>query len=668
MAQPITISVKNTRLKNVFEIIESQSEVRFFYRLEALDKANRVTIHVSNVNLSEALERCFQDQPLTYEMIDKTIVVKEKPLNASEGGTVQATTFGFIAVSGRVITLEEEPVAGATISIKGTQLATSTSSKGEFSIQVPNAGAVLEVTSVGIAPMEVPITKRLNLTIRVATKIGALDHVQVIGYGQTTKRLNTGNITTIKAIELERQPVGNILAALEGRVPGMFITQNTGLTGGSYSVNIRGISSLLANSDPLYIVDGIPYPSGTYFLNNDFKQGGQGLNMINNGDIERVDVLKDADATAIYGSRGGNGVILITTKKAMQGKTTIDLNMYNGFGKVTTRPKLLNTQQYLQMRRESNNNDGYPLDYGDESMNGTWDTSRYTNWSKELLGGTAQITDAQLSISGGSNILYYSINGGYHRETTVMPVDGSNKRYSVHFHLGNVAAEKKLKLELTGSYQAGEDDLPAVDFTSQVILMTPTQPPSFLPDGSLNYDPSIRFNPYIKLKELYKLTSGNLLSHLKISWAPVKALELSTSFGYHLQTVNDFYGIPTTVLGSGYATRADYSTNTIQTFIAEPQVFYRLNLKRKGKISALLGTTYQKSLNSFQNLNGSGFSNDALLGNPAAAAVLIMDRYQHATYKYIGTFSRLSYNLDNKYLLNVTGRVDGTSRVGPGKQ
>jgi hypothetical protein len=158
------------------------------------------------------------------------------------------------------------------------------------------------------------------------------------------------------------------------------------------------------------------------------------------------------------------------------------------------------------------------------------------------------------------------------------------------------------------------------------------------------------------------------LSHLKVSWAPVKALELSTSFGYHLQTVNDFYGIPTTVLGSGYATRADYSTNTIQTFIAEPQVFYRLDLKRKGKISALLGTTYQKSLNSFQNLNGSGFSNDALLGNPAAAAMLIMDRYQHATYKYLGTFSRLSYNLDNKYLLNVTGRVDGTSRFGPGKQ
>ncbi|HZH97306.1 MAG TPA: SusC/RagA family TonB-linked outer membrane protein, partial [Flavisolibacter sp.] len=457
---------------------------------------------------------------------------------------------------------------------------------------------------------------------------------------------------------------GNVLAALQGRVPGMFIAQNTGVTGSGFHVLIRGYGTFRSGFDPLYIVDGVPYPSSEIVTNHKAKFGVNGLSLLNTGEIERVEVLKDADATAIYGSRGGNGVVLITTKKATLGPTTIDLNLHTGIGKLTRRPSFLSAQQYLEMRREIKRNDNTSIGPGDYDLNGTWDTTHYTDWSKELMGGTAQITDGQLSISGGSNILNYRINGGYRRETTILPAEGSNQRSSVHFYLANAAAEKKLKLELSGTYGAGTDDQPSFPFGIGLYLLRPVQPPSFLPDGSLNEDPTFD-NPYRVLRNPYKMNSSSLISHLKASWAPVNGLELSTSFGFHTQSFSDFSGEPAS--GNRVAS-ANYSTHNIRTLIIEPQAVYQVNLKRKGKLSALVGATYQKTVTAFQNLKASGFNNTALLGDPRAATTLSIARSGYTTYKYLGTFSRLSYNLDNKYLLNATGRVDGTSRFGPGKQ
>jgi hypothetical protein len=187
-------------------------------------------------------------------------------------------------------------------------------------------------------------------------------------------------------------------------------------------------------------------------------------------------------------------------------------------------------------------------------------------------------------------------------------------------------------------------------------------------NGNLNPDPLITFNPYRKLKELYKMNSNNLFSNLKISYTPFKNLELSMSLANTLLSIKDFYGVPTTALIPGVSATADYGTNKSHTFIVESQAFYQINLKRAGKLSVLLGSSYQKTASSFQNLNATNFSNDALLANPSAAALTLVDKFSSSTYKYLGTFSRLSYNLRNKYLLNLTGRIDGTSRFGPGKQ
>jgi TonB-dependent SusC/RagA subfamily outer membrane receptor len=213
-----------------------------------------------------------------------------------------------------------------------------------------------------------------------------LDQVQIIGYGKTTRRLNTGNVTTIKAADIERQPVANVLAALQGQVPGLFISQNTGLPGSSFQTLIRGKGTLTGGSKPLVIVDGVPYTDIDFTANNNYKQGQNGLGLLNTGEIERVEVLKDADATAIYGSRGGNGVILITTKKGKPGVTSLDVNLYTGFGKLTTRPKLLNLKEWLELETETFRNDSITIPPEYFAVGGRLDSSRYTDWSKELLG------------------------------------------------------------------------------------------------------------------------------------------------------------------------------------------------------------------------------------------------------------------------------------------
>jgi TonB-linked SusC/RagA family outer membrane protein len=668
-AQTLSLSLKNAPLKKVFEHIEAQSDVRFFYRSELLKKARKVSLQAENAPLAEVLERCFLGQPLTYQIIENTIVVKERPIDpavpvpaAADVNTAARTT-----VRGRVINTEGEPVEGATITVKGTATAIASNAAGEFLVPVENITTVLKVTSVGIEPVEITVANRRELTVRVKTRISALDQVQIIGYGQTTKRLNTGNVTTIKAADIERQPVAHVLGALQGRVAGMVILQNTGIVGGGFHTTIRGHGSIAAGSNPLFIIDGVPYPDVLLNTNNGAKNRVNALSLLNVNEIERVEILKDADATAIYGSRGGNGVVLITTKRGRPGQTTIDVNVYSGFGKATVRPRLLNLQQYLQMRRESLRNDSISISPLDYDINGTWDTAHYTDWSKELLGGTAAITDGKLSFTGGTSSLNYSINAGYHRETTVMRMSGSNQRYGLHFHVANVPAEKKFKIELSGSYQAGTDNLPPVDYTQSVTFLKPNQPPSFLPDGSLNFDVQNQgaFNPYIYRLFPFKWNMYSLVSYLKASWAPVKGLNLSMSVGYNTQALNDFRGI--TAAFPGLVSSANYATNNNHSLILEPQAFYEFQRKRYGKFSVLIGTTYHKSASAYQNLFATGFSNDALLGNPAAAAELIISSSSYMNYKYLGSFSRLSYNWANKYIVNLTGRVDGTSRFGPGK-
>ncbi|HEY4197435.1 MAG TPA: TonB-dependent receptor plug domain-containing protein, partial [Mucilaginibacter sp.] len=319
MAQKITLKEKNASLGNVLNQIRRQSGYDVICRDELLNKSAPVTLTLNNATLDDALKASLQDQSLTYEIEDGTIIIKEKEVSLSDKAKA---IFAQVTVIAKVFDEQGKPLLGVTVKEIGTENATLTDSQGHFSLTVANEKSVLSFSFIGFETQEYAANKIVNASI-ITLKASTTNLKEVVvnkGYYNTTSELNTGNVSSVSAKEIEEAPVSNVLSAIEGRVPGLLITQVTGMPGGSYTVQIRGQNSIANGSAPLYIVDGVPFDS-TLLPNSFAGGGGNPLNYLNSMDIESIDVLKDADATAIYGSRGANGVVLITTKKGKSGDT-----------------------------------------------------------------------------------------------------------------------------------------------------------------------------------------------------------------------------------------------------------------------------------------------------------------------------------------------------------
>jgi len=394
LTEDITLSIRQASLSDLFIEIHKQTGYFFYYNEIDLEKAHKIDIEVNHASLQDVLNICFKDQPLDFELKDRTIVVKVKKEN-------QVVP---VNLHGEVRDEQGRGIAGATVVIDEGQ-ATSTDQDGNFDLPQINENSTLTISHVGYESKSVQVRRGgKGLIIKLKQFVNKLDEIQIIAYGTTTRRLNTGDVSTVKADVIEEQPVSSPLAALEGRVSGLVITQQTGVPGGGFKVRLRGQNSIANGNNPLYIVDGVPYSATSLSSSytNAIISGGDPLSSINPSDIESIDILKDADATAIYGSRGANGVILITTKKGKPGKSRFEASLYLGGGRVTRTMNMLQTQSYLQMRHEAFANDGATPDIsnGDYDLL-AWDTTRYTNWQKLLIGSTANIVDAQASISGG---------------------------------------------------------------------------------------------------------------------------------------------------------------------------------------------------------------------------------------------------------------------------
>src|SRR5690554_2412887 len=275
---------------------------------------------------------------------------------------------------------------GVSITIKGTTTGTLTGENGYYSLRATQ-GDMLVFSFIGYKTVEIPVNDQLIIDVVLEQDATLLDEIIInAGYYSVKDRERTGSIARVTAKDIEKQPVSNPLAAMQGRMAGVNITQSTGVPGGGFDIQIRGKNSLRADGNtPLYIVDGIPF--GTENLGSTSTSAGilpgnglSPLNSINPADIESIDVLKDADATAIYGSRGANGVVLITTKKGKEGKTNFNINSYTGVGSVARKLKLMNTAQYLTIREPAFINDGMTeFPFYAYNVNGTWDRNRYTS-------------------------------------------------------------------------------------------------------------------------------------------------------------------------------------------------------------------------------------------------------------------------------------------------
>jgi TonB-dependent starch-binding outer membrane protein SusC len=677
-AQTVTLSVKNASIQKVFREIMRQTGVSIVYNESTFNDFAPVTLNVKDAPIQQVLDRCFKDKTfhVTFENNIITIVnIYQKPADLPKDGENRPGTFKDtvkVDVHGKVTNELGEVLIGATVSIKNGKRGTLTDEKGQFYLKSVPVESTLQVTYTGYKRIEVQVEGDAPLVIKLSVATNGLDEAQVIAYGSTTERLGTGDVTTVKSAEIEKQPVSNVLAALDGRVPGLLITQNSGMPGSSYTVQIRGQNSIANGTDPFYVIDGVPYLSELLYNQNP-DGGGNPFDFINPNDIESVSVLKDADATAIYGSRAANGAILITTKKGKAGKTRLDINLNQGVGRAPIKTHWMNTSQYLIMRREAIINDGDSLT--DPSLNAPdlllWDTTRYTNWQKLLIGNAAEYTDIQASLSGGNPNTQFLAGGDFHRESTVFPFSTAVPRGSIHVNLNNVSLDQKFRMSLTANYVVSTSHLPTGDLTGN-INFAPNAPPLYNKDGTLNLsftDWANRGNPLTLENTTYSSSINNLVGNLNLVYSLTKGLEVKTNLGYTNLQSHDISTNPIAAQDPAYQPTgsASYTFNTVTSWIAEPQVKYMIYTD-VGTIEALVGSTFERNENNGLFLNGSGFTSDALIQDIQAAPVITGYGSTYSIYKYNALFARVSYNYLDKYLVNLTWRRDGSSRFGPANQ
>lgn len=670
-SQTITLSLKNVSIEKAFKEISKQTGYSFVYTREQINKSNPVSINIKDASLNQALDICFNNQPLIFVIDNKHIIVKDKPQETNS----LSSSIG-VDITGKVVNEQNEPVVGATVALKGSKLATPTNEKGEFILSIENKGNTLLVTNIGYLDQEVKLNGETNLLIHLKISIGTLDETVLIAYGKTTKRLNTGNVSKVTSEEISEQPISNPLAALEGRVPGLVVTQTSGMPGGNFNVQIRGRNSLSQGSEPLFIIDGVPFAANNTNLNQltsaIASYTGQGLSPFNSlspSDIESIEILKDADATSIYGSRGANGVVLITTKKGKAGKTTFSANVSTGFSKVTRTMNMMNTKEYLQMRREAFKNDGETPDIYSAPDLLLWDTTRYTDFKKLLLGGSARNTDAQISFSGGNSNTQFMIRSNYHYESTIFPGNFNDNRGSMDFNLNHISPDKKFIINLTTNYNSDKNRIATTDPTS-FITLPPDIPSLYDSLGKLNWeiDGNSFDNPLAFLYQKYIAETENLLSNFQLNYKILKALTLKINAGYNTIGVDETSNFPMVSQNpqdfpSG---SASFGNNRYKSWIIEPQAEYVKNIG-KIKFSALLGGTWQQILNNNYTIEASGYTNDELLGSVNGATnTTVSDGFNQ--YRYEALFCRFNFNWLDKYIINLTGRRDGSSRFGPNKQ
>lgn len=686
-AQKVSLSVSSKPIDKVCKEIEKQTGYYFVYPKDLNEKAPLISVDLKDEPINSALTKVFEGLPVTYRVIDKVVAVNTVKKPASV--VIKSSLADTIEVNGRVINRQAEPLQNATVVSMVTKRAIITNDRGFFKFKGVSEGEELMVTYAGYKPKKFKADKQMISLVMEVTE-DDLDKVVVQAYGTTSRRLTTSNIGVITAKDIEEQPVTNPLMALQGRVAGLEILQSNGYASGPLKVEIRGRASISEDftSDPLYIIDGVPLTvldvSGTKrdvyrggSLSRGFDQnsmspaGGQSpLFGLNPADIESITVLKDADATAIYGSRGANGVILINTKRGKSGKNRFDVNASQGVSYVTRYWDMLKTSDYLAMRREAFKNDNTTPTAVTAPDLLLWDSTRYTDWQKYGYGGTGKWTNVQAALSGGNAQTTFRLAGSYNRTTDIATVTGSNQKAGLSFAIDNRSLNQKFKWSFTTGYTFSEVNLTSIGAISE---LPPNGPAVLDSSGNLNWKgwaASTGMSNLNNRNRPYDNKSKLLTSNLTLNYNIFTGLVARVSVGYNSGDVSQTSFIPISSQNPGITPKptgtARFGTSRSTNWIVEPQLEYN-GLIGIGKLNLLLGGTSQANSTSSITVTGVGYTNDALIRSISNAVTTTGIDYS-GQYKYAGAFFRAGYNWENKYVLNLNARRDGSSRFGSGKQ
>jgi TonB-linked SusC/RagA family outer membrane protein len=665
LSQKISVTANGSEVKKVLSQVEKQADVRFVFSSKLIKSGRKVTVSLKDKPLYEALDHILTPLGLEYEVSGKIIILRriETVPPASPTGETAPGAAPKRNISGKVLDELGVGLPGVSIVLKGTQTGTTSNPDGDFQLEMPESTApntVLVFSFVGFKSQEIVLGNQTALIVNMVLEDKSLQEIVVIGYGQVKKSDLTGSVASIKSADINAYPATNLVQSLAGRAAGVYVSQNTGAPGSAISVRVRGTNSIQGSNEPLYVVDGFPYSGNPTLLNN--------------ADIESIEVLKDASATAIYGSRGANGVVLISTKKGKTGKVTVDYDGYYGVQTVRKKLDLMNATEYANFYNEQAANDGLSPHFTQDQINGF---GKGTDW-QDLVFQKAPVQNHSVTVSGGSDKTRFSVAASNFNQDGI--IIGSNYvRNALRVNLSSDIG-KKFKFDLSSLLTRIDSDRKNSEkgnrggtLMSAMLSGYPTIEAT-LPDGSYSrlaesyaWGSNVITNP---LNYLYQysdfIRSNKILTNAALTFEPIKGLTIKTMAG--IESTDDRTDTYTTTKFVNSKGTAAVGTQRVSSILSENTVSY---IKEFGKhsISAVAGFTYQDYIQTTLNASGSGFISDNQgTYDIGAAATQTVPSSSYQKWVLQSYLARVNYSFNSKILATASFRTDGSSRYSEGQK
>jgi TonB-linked SusC/RagA family outer membrane protein len=653
----IDINVNNVTLEELFKDIQSKSEFIFFYKDNVL-KYN-VSLNLKNATLSTILDTALEGTNLTYKVDERQVVIKEN-INPKVPADKSKNTPQNKIITGKVVDDTGMALVGATVMVKGANTGVITDFEGNYKLSVPGDATTLIISYLGFLPQEVEITGT-SIDVQMVTDNAALDEIIVIGYGTEKKALLSDAVTSIKSNQVKDLPVSSVDGILQGQAAGVQVQQNSGTPGGEMSVRIRGLSSISGSNQPLYIIDGIPVTTGDFAQIGYSGQGSSALSDLNPSDIESISILKDASATAIYGARGSNGIVLITTKRGKQQKSVVSVNVYSGMQRAWNKLDMLNAREWMDYRNDLTNSTVFT----EEQMN---NITIDTNW-QDVIFRTAPISSYEVSARGGSEKTQFFASGTFFKQEGIL-IGTDYERMSTRLNLDHQLSDK-VKIGASIGITYAKTNRVEGDQTLQGPLpngiSTPAIFPVFNEDGSYNQDGPYSNAVSIANETINENFSYRTNSNVYLEWDIIEDLSFTSKWGVDFLNFREHaYESTKTVQGAKFNGLGFETYSNISNIVSNNLLNYKKKFN-KHKIDALVGYTFEKYQFRSSFIRGQDFADDDLEYINSAATIVSASASasDEGIRSYLG---RLNYNFDDKYIASITGRFDTSSKFGSNNQ
>jgi len=657
----LSLNLNNVTVANVLEEIENNSEFYFLFNAKLIDVEREVSISMEDKKISEILSSLFSGTEVNFLVYDRQIILTSSDVTASFAAMQQQ-----LKITGTVKDKDGAPLTGVNVVVTGTTQGTITDIDGKYSIEIPQGAKSLTFSFVGMEPQEITIGTLTQINVTMAESAIGLEEVVVIGYGTVKKSDVTGSISSLTGDNLSGGMITAPQQAMQGKISGINITLNSGEPGANSSVRIRGGTSINASNSPLYVIDGVPVAfdesSFQTASSRQTRSANNPLNMINVADIKSIDILKDASATAIYGSRGANGVIIITTKQGIAGKSKITYDTFLGISKIRKKIDLLTGEEFRSY-----------INTHPEITNWT-DGGTETDWQDQIF-RTAITHSHSLAISGGDSKTNYRASVNYSNQQGII-IKSALQRTIARININHTAFNDRLTLKLFlsgamlnnntgvnpestgGQYDGG--------IVRDALIQDPTYPVkdengNYTWRGVLNQNPVEQANTLKDITETFR-NLGNFTLDFKLT----NSLTFNTNIGFTKEYVDRYFHAPkSSRVGADYKGLASHLIRNNYSKLLETNLFFKKIINQKHDINAVLGYSFQEYFYTGAYNYATNFISDAISYNNLGAG---LNQYPVESSKnnnrLISFYARATYGFDNKYLLTATVRQDGSSRFG----